>query len=156
MAERLRAEIKQRRPFSSPMEEAFLNVIRTADVVQRRLTELLKSLGLTTSQYNVLRILGGAGEPGWTCGEIGERMLTRDPDVTRLLDRLHARGLIARERSEDDRRVVRSRITKLGLQLLDQAERPVRQLHGRLFGQLSQQQLRTLTGMLEAVRSASG
>ncbi len=155
MAERMRAELKQRRPFASAAEEALLNILRTADAVQRNLAEALKPLGLTVAQYNVLRILRGAGEAGRTCTEIGERMVARDPDVTRMLDRLHARGLIARERSGEDRRVVRTRITKQGLVLLEDAEAPIRAVRDRQFGHLRKEQLSVLIETLEAVRSGT-
>ena len=155
MADRLHGEIKQRRPFVSVSEEAMLNILKTADAVQRQLTEVLRPLGLTTTQYNVLRILRGAGDEGRTCGEIGERLVTRDPDVTRLLDRLDTRGLIARERSGEDRRVVLRRITRQGLRLLDEAEGPIRTLQERQFGPLGKEQLGTLIGALEAVRTGN-
>jgi len=155
MPHRLRAEIKQRRPFASAAQEAFLNVLKTADAVHRQLSEALKPLGLTATQYNVLRILRGAGDEGRTCSEIGERMVTRDPDITRMLDRLHTRRLIARERSAEDRRVVRTRITKEGVRLLDEAEGPIRALHDRQFGHLGKEQITTLIGTLEAVRTGN-
>jgi DNA-binding MarR family transcriptional regulator len=155
MADRLRGEIKQRRPFASVPEEAMLNILRTADTVQRLVAEVLKPLGLTLTQYNALRILRGAGDEGRACSEIGERLVTRDPDVTRLLDRLDARGLIARDRSAEDRRVVRSRITEQGLALLDEAEGPVRALQQRLFEPFGKEQISALIEALEAVRSGS-
>src|SRR4029079_5455628 len=99
MAGRLQKEIQQTRPFGSLEEEAFLGLQRTADALARRAYDVLKPSGLSATQYNVLRILRGAGEAGLACGEIGERMITRDPDITRLLDRLEARHLIARARS---------------------------------------------------------
>ena len=98
MARPLQDEIRQRKPFDSLEEEAVLNVLRTADVLLQRLTTVLKPFKLSHSQYNVLRILRGAGPEGLACREIGERMITRDPDITRLLDRLEARGLLTRTR----------------------------------------------------------
>jgi len=132
-----------------------LNILRTADTVQRFIGEVLKPLGLTPTQYNALRILRGASDEGRACGEIAERLVTRDPDVTRLLDRLEARELIARERSETDRRVVRSWITQEGLRLLDAAETPVRDLQQRLFEHLGKEQVDTLIGALESVRAGN-
>lgn len=156
MPARLRDEIKQRRPFPSPAEEAFLNVWKTADTLQRQVSEILKPLGLTPTQYHVLRILRGAGEGSRTCTEIAERMVTRDPDVTRLLDRLQARGLIVRERSLEDRRVVQTRITKAGLRLLEEADGPMVALHSRQFQNLTGEQVSELIAALEAVRSEQG
>src|SRR2546421_11590448 len=107
MAGKLAREIHQNRPFSSVEQEVFLNVLRTADVLTTKLEAILKPFGLSPTQYNVLRILRGAGEAGLACGRIAERMITRDPDVTRLLDRLENCGLIRRARQTDDRRVVK-------------------------------------------------
>src|SRR5918998_4010285 len=110
----LREEIKQTKPFRSIEDEAYLNLLRTADALLRKETELLKEYGLSPTQYNALRILRGAGTEGVTCGEMSDRMLTKDPDVTRLVDRLETRGLLTRARSDEDRRVVRTRITTEG------------------------------------------
>lgn len=153
MPGRLQAELKQGRPFSGAAEEALLSIVRTADAIQRDVAEALKPVGLTPTQYNVLRILRGAGEAGRTCGEVGERMVTRDPDVTRMLDRLFARGLIARERSSDDRRVVRTRITTQGLRLLEEAEGPIRTSRERQFGRIGKERLQVLIETLAAVRA---
>src|SRR3712207_9084149 len=106
MASKLRDEIKQARPFRSAEQEAFLNLQRTADVLMARMAEVLKTQGVSPTQYNVLRILRGAGDEGLPCGAVAERMITRDPDITRLLDRLEKQGLIARARDTRDRRVV--------------------------------------------------
>src|SRR5262245_1014357 len=108
-------EIKKLRPFDSPEQEAMLNVMRTADRLAGEIDQVFKPSGLSATQYNVLRILRGAGESGLPCGEIAQRMITRDPDVTRLLDRLEKRKLISRCREEKDRRVVCARITNAGL-----------------------------------------
>src|SRR6201984_2556512 len=101
-----------------PEEAAFLELLRTPDQLSRGLVPLLKAEELSPTQYNVLRILRGALE-GLPCGEIGQRMITRDPDITRLLDRLEKRGLIARWRDSKDRRMVLARITPEGLKMLD-------------------------------------
>jgi DNA-binding MarR family transcriptional regulator len=153
VSDRLREELHQARPFDDSLEEATLNVLRTADVVERTIMEALKPLQLTMSQYNVLRILRGAESDGRTCGEIGDRMVTHDPDVTRMLDRLHSRGLVSRERSTDDRRVVRTKITKSGLRLLDQAEMPLKNAVERRFGHLGRERLLMLIDALEALRT---
>lgn len=152
MIGRLQAEIQQRRPMELP-EEALLNVLRTADALLHRTAEVLKPFGLTVTQYNVLRILRGAGKDGWTCSEIGERMLTHDPDVTRMLDRLESRRLVRRRRDSADRRIVRSQITSAGLKLLEQADPVIRSLHGHLTTGIDQTSLRTLVATLEAMRA---
>ncbi|HWS70576.1 MAG TPA: MarR family transcriptional regulator, partial [Thermoanaerobaculia bacterium] len=125
MAGKLRREIKQKRPFRSVQEEVGLSLLRTADHIAVRPNEVLREAGLSSSQYNVLRILRGAGEEGLPCGEISERMVRRDPDLTRLLDRLEKSDLVVRERDTKDRRVVRASITKKGLALLDSLDAPV-------------------------------
>jgi DNA-binding MarR family transcriptional regulator len=100
MARDLQSEIKQRKPFQVREEELYLNIVRTADLLGRKGVELLKEADLSPNQYNVLRILRGAGAEGLACGEIGERMVTRDPDITRLLDRLEKRELVKRSRDK--------------------------------------------------------
>ena len=111
---RLQTEIQQTKPFESFEEETFLNLQRTAEALMHGLEAGLKPAGLSPSQYNVLRILRGAGAEGLACGGIAERMVTRDPDMTRLLDRLEARGLVMRARDRADRRVITVRITPEG------------------------------------------
>ena len=106
MTGKLKEEIKQTKPFSSDAEEVFLNLQRTSAVLGREFETLLKPLGLTSTQYNVLRILRGAGSGGLLCRQIGERMITQDPDITRLLDRMEKRGLITRSRDSRDRRAI--------------------------------------------------
>src|SRR5262249_50541685 len=106
MAGRLAKEIKQTKPFELPEEEAFLNLARTFEVLQQKASQALKPYELTPTQYNLLRILRGAGSEGITCSQAGERMVTHDPDVTRLMDRLEARKLVERQRSREDRRIV--------------------------------------------------
>ena len=141
---------KQRQP-SCPEETAFLELVRTTDLLSRGVTQLLKTEDLSSNQYNVLRILRGAPE-GLPCGEIGNRMITRDPDITRLLDRLEKRGLIARCRETKDRRMVMARITPEGLKLLARTDEPVRETHRRQLGHLGRERLRTLTDLLQAAR----
>ncbi len=149
----LRHEIKQRRRFHSAEEEAFLNLQRTADVLARGMEQALKPAGLSHTQYNVLRILRGAGPSGLACREIGARMLTHDPDVTRLLDRLETRGLITRSREKGDRRVITTRITRKGMNILEQLDQPMEQALKGQLGHLRNAQLRRLTELLELVRA---
>ncbi len=149
-------ELKQTRPFASAAVEAYINLLRTADALSRPIDALLKSFDLSGQQYNVLRILRGAGSEGLPCGEIGERMITRDPDVTRLLDRLERRGLITRARNQRDRRVVTTRITREGLRILEKLDRPVAEMHQRQLGHLGRRQLAALIRLLEQARAGPG
>src|SRR5574341_1874048 len=119
MTGRIRREIGQRKPFRRMEDEAFLNLQRTADALLQGVAAALKPVGLSPTQYNVLRILRGSGSGGLACREIAERMITRDPDVTRLLDRLEERRLVVRTREREDRRVITTRITEEGLRLLE-------------------------------------
>lgn len=153
MTGHVRAEIKQKKPVRLREEEAFVNLLRTADVLMQGVAETLKPLGLSPTQYNVLRILRGAEPTGLVCREIGERMITRDPDVTRLLDRLEDRGLVARTRGREDRRVITTRITDDGLQVVGKLETPIADLHARQLGHLGAARLRTLIDLLEQARS---
>jgi len=153
MTGHVRAEIKQKKPVRLREEEAFVNLLRTADVLMQGVAETLKPLGLSPTQYNVLRILRGAEPTGLVCREIGERMITRDPDVTRLLDRLEDRGLVARTRGREDRRVITTRITDDGLQVVGKLETPIADLHARQLGHLGAARLRTLIDLLERARS---
>jgi DNA-binding MarR family transcriptional regulator len=153
---RLQQELRQTKPFSSREEEAHLSIQRTAEVLWHGLAEMLKAAELTPTQYNVLRILRGAGQPGRSCGEISERMVTKDSDITRLLNRLEARGLITRERTEEDRRVINARITREGLRLLDELDEPVKEHHRRALGHLGPKRLAQLCELLEAVRIERG
>ena len=152
MSGSLQTQIAQSRPFRSPEEEAFLNVLRTAAVLVGGLTELLREHDVSQPQYNVLRILRGAGAAGLPSGEIGTRMVGRDPDVTRVLDRMEARGLVVRERGTADRRVVTARITPAGERLVGALDAPVAALHGRQLGHLSPEELRALSALLERAR----
>jgi DNA-binding MarR family transcriptional regulator len=156
MTGRLRAEIKQRKPFQTAQQEAFLNLLRTADALMRGEVEVLKPAGLSPAQYNVLRILRGAGARGLACREVGERMVTRDPDITRLLDRLEERGLVRRSREREDRRVITTRITEEGLDLLKKLDGPVARLHEQQLGHLGAKRLRSLIALLEVARERVG
>jgi DNA-binding MarR family transcriptional regulator len=141
----------KRRRAACPEEAAFLDLLRTADILSRRLIPVLKAEHLSATQYNVLRILRGAGE-GLACGEIASRMITRDPDVTRLLDRLEKRALISRCRETKDRRTVMARITPEGLKLLARLDEPVQAAHRKQLGHLGRERLRTLTEVLRMAR----
>lgn len=153
MAGRLATEIRQKRPMT-PEEEALLNLHRTAGELAYRFAELLRPHGLSATQYNVLRILRGAGDTGLPCGEIATRMITRDSDVTRLLDRLEARELVVRSRDSADRRVIVIRITADGLALLASLDAPVARFHVDRLGHLGKARLRQLVDLLEEARSA--
>jgi DNA-binding MarR family transcriptional regulator len=145
-------EIKQRKPFESPEHEAYLNLVRTATALMRREAEVLGAHHLTPAQFNVLRILRGAGTEGHICREIGERMLAWDPDVTKLLDRLEARGLVTRARRPSDRRAIIVRITPSGLRTLQAVDKPMLDLVVGLLGHLGEKKLKTLSTLLEAAR----
>jgi DNA-binding MarR family transcriptional regulator len=142
------------RRVGSPEEAAFLDLLRTTDILSRGLFRVLKSEDLSPTQYNVLRILRGAPD-GLPCGEIASRMITRDPDVTRLLNRLEKRELIARWREAKDRRTVMSRITRQGLKLLARLDDPVQAAHREQLGHLGRERLRTLSEILRISRSAA-
>lgn len=152
MTSKLQAAIRQRRPFPSLEAEAFLNVQRTADALMRGLVDLLKPHDLSPTQYNVLRILRGSEPEGLPCGEIGARMVTRDPDVTRLLDRMEQHGLVTKTRERGDRRVVRVRITAAGLDLVNRLDRPIADLHQAQLTHLGERRLKALTRVLEQAR----
>lgn len=142
-------------PSSSPPpleDQLFVSLLRTADHLSQQAALLIKSAGLTAAQYNVLRILRGAGPAGLPCSGIGERMISRDPDMTRLLDRMEKNYLITRERQKDDRRVVSTRITSEGLKLLKKLDQPVRDLHKRQFRHMATSRLKELAALLEELR----
>jgi DNA-binding MarR family transcriptional regulator len=149
---KLQNELKQMKPFASLEEEVVLNLARTAEHVSAQIAGVLKRSDLTLTQYNALRILRGAGGEGLTCGEIGERMVTRDSDITRLLDRLEKRGLITRERPETNRRIVITRITGEGLSLLAELDVTVQEVNRAAAGHLSRTRLETLNELLEELR----
>jgi len=144
----------ERRPRrrTCPEEAAFLDLLRTTDMLSRPLAQVLKTEDLSATQYNVLRILRGSPE-GLTCGEVANRMITRDPDITRLLDRLEKRGLTSRCREAKDRRMVLTRITPAGLALLARLDQPVKEAHRKLLGHLGRERLRTLSELLSVCRS---
>jgi len=150
----LQREIGKLRPFDSLEQEAALNLHRTSDALAALEAETFKDADVSPTQYNVLRILRGAGEP-MSCGDIAQRMITRDPDMTRLLDRLEKRGLVSRCRGTKDRRVVHAKITQAGLQLLATLDQPVIEMHRRQLGHLGEEKLKQLIALLEEARMRS-
>jgi DNA-binding MarR family transcriptional regulator len=148
--ELLQSASKPRRA-ACPEEMAYLDLERTCDLLSRGPAQILKNEDLSSTQYNVLRILRGSPD-GLPCGEIANRMITRDPDVTRLLDRLEKRGLILRWRETKDRRVVLARITPNGLKLLTRLDEPVEEAHRKQLGHLGKNRLRALAELLAAAR----
>ena len=143
------------KPSRSPASlesRVFVALLQTADTLTQDAEQLVKSAGLTGAQYNVLRILRGAEPEGLPCSGIGDRMISHDPDMTRLLDRMEKRGLITRERQTDDRRVVMTRITQQGLSLLKTLDQPMHDLHKRQFHHMRNSRLKTLGTLLEEVR----
>lgn len=139
------------RRISGPEEDLFVSLLRTADLLSRNVEKVLKTGDVSPTQYNVLRILRGALE-GLTCNEIGKRMINRDPDITRLLDRLEKRGLISRCRETKDRRQVQTRITPEGLRLLKELDDPVTKIHRQQLGHLGRDGVRRLQELLEQAR----
>jgi MarR family transcriptional regulator, organic hydroperoxide resistance regulator len=156
MARGLQAELKQNVPFTSPEQEAFLSLLRTADTLETRVEAKLKEFGLSGTQYNALRILRGAGPEGLPCSEIGERMITHDPDITRLLDRLQKRGLAERARDKQDRRVICGKITPAGLKLLRDMDAPVQKHGNEMLRHVGSRKLKQLIDLLEQIRCGAG
>jgi DNA-binding MarR family transcriptional regulator len=143
---------KRKRSVGSLEEAVFLELLRTTDMLSRGLVQILKVEDVSSTQYNVLRILRGAPQ-GLPCGEIASRMITRDPDVTRLLDRLEKRELISRCRETEDRRTVRARIAPEGLKLLARLDEPVQAAHRKQLGHLGRRRLQALADLLWISRS---
>jgi DNA-binding MarR family transcriptional regulator len=148
----LKQEIAQQRPFSSTEEEALLNLMRTADCLQRTIQRRTRHWGITSTQYNVLRILRGAGSQGLTCSAIGERMITAEPDITRLLARMKVLKLIKQQRDKRDRRVVWTQISSSGLDLLGKMDDEVTRMPKELLGHLNQKELVEFIRLLELAR----
>lgn len=154
MGSKLQEEIKQTRPFVTLEEEAVLNIRRTSDRLQHYTQQLFKPHGITPTQYNVLRILRGADEAGLRCSEIGERLVSSDPDITRLLDRLQKQKLIRRKRDPKDRRVIYAHITAEGLRLLKEMDPVVNEGVKDLLRHMSHEKLNTLISLLEEARQS--
>ncbi len=148
----LKTEIAQASPFSSVEQEAILNLMRTSDCLQRTLQQRTRNWGLTATQYNVLRILRGAGPDGLACAAIGERMIAAEPDITRLLVRLKALKLIRQHRDKHDRRVVWTQITGAGLELLLAMDPVIQRLPIELLGHLSKTDLAEMIRLMELAR----
>src|SRR5438477_8888613 len=142
---------KSKRPTNSPGPRAFIAILSAADRLSQQAEQLVKIYGLTGTQYNVLRILRGAEPNGLPCKGISDRMISHDPDMTRLLDRMEKRGLISRERQSDDRRVVKTRITAAGLEILRKIDMHVQEMHHSQFRELGAARLKTLATALEEV-----
>ncbi len=155
MAERTTPTIPPKRPALGLEAEAYLSLQRAADALLREVEQTLKPAGLSPTQYNILRILRGTGPGGLACREIGCRMITRDPDITRLLDRLVARGLVRRARERNDRRVVKTTITAEGLRILKELDEPVSSLHRRQLRHMDRRRLRLLVRLLEQAREGA-
>jgi len=152
MARGLQQELKQKIPFTSREQEAVLSLLRTSDAIEAQVESALKEFGLTGTQYNALRILRGAGPEGLPCREIGERMITRDPDITRLLNRLEDRAFVERNRDKQDRRVIYGKITAAGLKLLREMDGPIDKRGREMLRHVGQEKLKELIELLELVR----
>jgi DNA-binding MarR family transcriptional regulator len=152
MTPNLREELRQQKPFKSIQQEAQLNVVRTGSMLVDAFEQMLKPYGITAAQFNVLRILRGAAPEGLCRNELRERLLTRMPDVTRLLDRMVDAGLVERAREGEDRRRVRTRMTPKARKLVDKLDKIVAEEHQRRFGHLGKDRLRELIDTLTEVR----
>lgn len=152
-AKHLQQELKKKDPFDSPEQEAILNLLRTSDQFQNRFGRLFREYGLTESQYNVLRILRGEGEP-MPCLEIASRMIQVVPAITGLIDRLEKLGLVCRRRCEEDRRVIFVELTEKAAHLLKHLDAPVDELHHTLIGHLTRSELVELSRLLEKARQS--
>lgn len=149
----LREEIRQNKPFESPAQEAILGLQRTDDILQRRFTQLVEPHGISLQQYNVLRILRGAGQEGTPTLEIADRMIEKTPGITRLLDKLESKRLVKRKRCPEDRRQVLCWITDSGLRLLADLDRPMSEAGTSAMQSLKTTELRELISLLERVRA---
>ena len=152
---RKEAAAKRRKASPSLEQEAYLSLLRTADALARGAEDVVKSFGLSGTQYNILRILRGAGPGGLCCHEAAERMLTHDPDITRLLDRLERRGFIVRARASSDRRIITAQITPEGLRVLAKLDKPIEEFHRRQFGHLGPRRLAQMIELLNSARTNS-
>lgn len=152
----LRVALKQVKPFSSVHQEAFLNLAKTYTVLTDGLDGVLGPHGLSLTQYNILRMLRGAGREGLCRNEIGRRLITRMPDVTRLLDRMERDDLVSRVRSTEDRRLVNTILTTHGSQIVDRLDRDVAKEHDRTLGHMTKAQLTTLVDLLGLAREGAG
>ncbi|MEX2218186.1 MAG: hypothetical protein WD749_05445 [Phycisphaerales bacterium] len=159
MPRTLQDEIGKRRPFERPREEAYLSLLRTCSVLSCPFARLFRAHGLSEATYNILRILRGeaeAGRRGLPTRVIGDRLIARVPDITRLVDRLEAAALVARQRTAEDRRLVLVSITRPGLALLARLDQPVKALHERQLGHMTEPELRQLSRLLSKSRRNPG
>ena len=156
MSPTLQQDLKQKKRFRSLQQEAYLSVVRTSTALTDAMEDLVKERGISATQYNVLRILRGSGAEGLCRNELRDRMLTRMPDMTRLLDRMEDAGLVVRVREGEDRRMVMTRITEKGRRLLDELDAPVLALHKRQMARLTDAELRSLSDLLTLVREGGG
>ena len=152
MTPSLKDEIQQARPFGSLEQEAFLSVVRTSAQLTDALEQVLRPAGISLAQFNVLRILRGSQTTGLCRNELRDRMLTRGPDMTRLLDRMEAAGLVVRIRSTEDRRLVSTHISEAGLSLLASVDDAVEQEHHSRLGHMGEESLRALIDLLRRIR----
>jgi DNA-binding MarR family transcriptional regulator len=149
----LATALKQNRPFESLEQEVYLSILRTASELSYSIDQLFRPFGITSSQYNVLRILRGAGTNGLCRNEISERMVTATPDMSRLLDRMERAGWVQRERAEDDRRQVSTYITKSGMELLERLETPTRDFVAQTFSGTAVSDLKTVLKVNDRIRT---
>lgn len=153
MSRSLKEEIRQQKPFKSLYQEAELNVVRTANTLTDSFERMLRPHGITATQYNVLRILRGAEPNGLCRNDVRDRLLTRMPDATRLLDRMEAAGLVKRDRDSEDRRMVTTRITQKGRKLVDSLDDAAESEHRQTLGHMTNEQLRELIRLLTLIRN---
>ena len=154
MTQSLQTQLKKKHPFEVPQEEVNLNIQRTFGVLMGPVHKLLKQHQLSPPLYNILRILRGSGSEGLPCSQIGDRMVTREPDVTRLLDRLEKSGWVKRDRSAEDRRVVTITITASGRKLVNKIDEPMSDLHRDTLGHLTKKEMTELNRLLVKARQA--
>ncbi len=154
MDESLQKQLKKKHPFEVPQEEVNLNIQRTCGVLMKPVCGLLKQYQLSPPLYNILRILRGVGRDGLPCSQIGDRMVTREPDVTRLIDRLEQAGWVKRNRSTEDRRVVTVTITAKGKKVVDKIDEPMLKLHRETLGHLTKKEMAELNRLLVKARQA--
>jgi DNA-binding MarR family transcriptional regulator len=151
------SKARNHRGAALPVEDrTFIALVKAADALAQEAEQVLKAKGLTGAQYNVLRILRGVEPGGLPCSTIAERMISHDPDMTRLLDRMEKRSLITRQRQSDDRRVVKTRITANGLEILKRLEQPIRELHRHQFRHMAAVRVKTLAGLLGEILEREG
>jgi DNA-binding MarR family transcriptional regulator len=154
VAGKLQHEIRQTKAIKLLEEEAALNIVRTSDALMLKFSEVLKPHALSPTQYNVLRILRGAGKDGASCKDVGNRLIAHDPDITRLMDRLEKRGIIIRGRAKEDRRIVTHTLTPAGLDLVNQLDSPIEHMHRDSLRHIDPAHLKELIATLEQIRIA--